>query len=198
MLAVIQINIKLLFFYIFILVFCSCNTENTNYNIRNSEKALIHSFTLSADLSHTDTAYFEKQIYSDTILYYYWVDNHKDSVWQYYSAMKKKDIDSILFYEGVPCPLEEIKSYNLKNTEYKIGKYYYDEKKGVDEECVVYFNDSLGILLIYSYGWLYMQAIINYNDTTECLINNIINDSTNDFPLFERKSLNEILPPTQK
>jgi len=197
MLAATKIKMKFIYFSIFILLVCSCYTDTINDNNRDSKIALIHNFTLSGNMNQTDTAYYEKQIYSDTILYYYWVDNNKDSLWQYYSAMKIKDNDSILYFNGLQCPLEDTKSYNLKNTNYKIGKFYFDEEKGVDEECVVYFNDSLGILLIYSYGWLYMQAIINYNDKTEYLINKIINDSTNDFPLFERKNLNDILPPTQ-
>lgn len=177
-----------------LLLLNSCINKPAVQKERNSEEVQEHDFDLSGKYKSTDTLYFEKKIRSDTIDYIYWIDNHIDSMWCRHYLKKVVGIDTILFYDGLACLQEEIKFYEYKDKSFPVKMYNCDDINSQDEECVVYFNDSLGILLVYSTGWLYMEGVFVFNDMSKHIVNSILKDTTNDFPLFDRNDYFRAVP----
>ncbi len=80
----------------------------------------------------------------------------------------------------------ETKKYIINNRRYNISSYNFDLKNSSDEESTIYFSEDFGIMLIYNDGWLMMESIFEYGEESNLLVQEIINDTTNKFPLINR------------
>jgi len=180
----VQKHLLYVFSFLFLL---SCIDQTID---QHRQKVNIYRFDLSGELSAIDTSFLEKKINDESTEYWYHMYNNADSMGLYYHSQIKINEDLNLQYMGAPCEFQETKTYTIDHNEYDVYIYYYDLENSADEESMIYFTESFGIIMIYSYGWLCMEAIIEYDEASEQLIDAIINDTLNDFPLFERRRLN--------
>lgn len=187
-------------FIVSILFGCQVNIEDNDDNLEQNKlpEVLISHFGFQDKLESIDTAYIEIIETSKEKLYKYQVYSHPDSGEIYYSFSLLKDSDSLMFYNEL-CSFIESKTYSINQEDYIVNKYYYDIANSADEESTIYMSDEYGALLIYNYGWLVMDGIFEYDSTSKILIEMILSDTTNSFPLWnnDKKIDDEIIVPDE-
>lgn len=124
----------------------------------------------------TDTIFQKIEFVKNRIDYIYSEQPNNDTVLGF-SFYFNKDSDSVMHIFNHECPLIESKIYKIKGRKYEIKKYYYDIKRGSDEETSIYYNKIYGLLVAFNDGWMQLSWTINYDKTSSELVDLIISDT---------------------
>lgn len=81
------------------------------------------------------------------------------------------------------------KIYSIDQKQYEVFTYYFDIKNSTDEETTIYFTEEYGVLILFNDGWMIMAGIFEYDNISLKLIETILSDSTNSFPLWRKRKM---------
>ena len=95
-----------------------------------------------------------------------------------FSFRKPVENDSAIFIFGQVCPIAASKNFRIKNQDFTVLKYYYDEENTVDEQTSFFFNQDYGLLVEFNNGWGDLRFSMEYDNISKILIDSIISDRT--------------------
>lgn len=155
---------------ILILTLVSCS----NLRTEPSEKLVLLNHYHNDKIFRTDTISLAKLTNNNTIKYLYKFQN--DTLGFSFEKYALNDSSINLF--NLRYPLISTKNIMVNGENFKIEKYFYDEKDAVDEESSYFYNDSYGFLVIFNDGWSDLSFTLEYDSISKILIENILQDRT--------------------
>lgn len=158
-------RLKIVFYFIVFLGIVSCrNKSEIIYSSTYDFTASVYDQP-SWQLRNTDTLTFEKK----SEKYLYKKDNQINEV----STIG----DSTIIYLEEECTLIKQKEYNVgrKKVSFLVKTFLYNTE-GVDEEIIILFSPSKGILVEKSLWW--PSIMLNHSISNHQLLETVMNDST--------------------
>ena len=129
----------------------------------------------------TDTSFLEISSNKNSIQFKYKVSEEPNDK-TIYAYCKYYYRDTVLYFQGKPCPLIDTKELKINENRLKLKKFYYDDEFEYDEETTIYFNDSIGILSLYNDGWLSIIGTFEGDYYSKKINECLLKDTTGFFP----------------
>lgn len=169
---------KVVFGLLIIVLFLGCvrrQSERNNRLVLSNNRLVLYNDYHRNKIFKTDSIYLTETIKNDSIHYIYKL---KAGDTLGYSFSKSIDNDSSINIYGMKCPLISSKTFKIRNREFNILKYYYDEENSYDEETNFFFHQDYGLLVAFNVGWLILGYSMECDSISKILIDSIISDRT--------------------